>query len=93
MAIAGDLSGALKTLDAKGAVMHQAKLTQALTLVPDRQIAPLVVWAYGATGTGKSRFAQWMEKKFQLTALYHLMNEENKRFINGYTGQELLVLG
>lgn len=91
MLLTGDTATLFGQLDPQTVLDNRRAIKESMELVPQRSIAPVVVWIYGATGTGKSTFVEALAQRLNLSAHWQ-GTEENANFWNGYHGQEIVVL-
>jgi hypothetical protein len=91
MIIEGQRREALAELEPYEAVRATNLLTHALSYMPNRVYAPLVLWIYGSTGAGKTALAQYLQNRLDVAAHWQGL-EANAKFWNGYHGQEMIVL-
>lgn len=91
MLLTGDTATLFGQLDPQTVLDNRRAIKESMELVPQRSIAPVVIWIYGATGTGKSTFVEALAQRLNLSAHWQ-GTEENANFWNGYHGQEIVVL-
>jgi len=89
--LSGQVLQAIENLSALEAIRAQKYVKEAMEIVPQRALEPVIVWVYGPTQTGKTTFAEWSANKSQVPVHWQGL-EENAKFWNGYVGQEVVVL-
>lgn len=91
MVLSGRADECLRFLDAEEAAQLAPKMKELLSVSPARTYAPLVVWCYGPTRAGKSLFASWTANADHRRSVHFQGADDNVKFWNGYTQQEILV--